>query len=464
MKKRNKYFSFVLVFILTIGVFCTSFTSIAYAGNLGDISYTEYREFDELINKIITISNNQRIMQSKICAKWDNYSANDQEKYEDISKYISYTESNIKIFSGYNSGIANRLKDNSSKYMSDLKVYTGKNYKEFYSNGVVYFDYVMLTSEFKDWYSAYQNYKNGELNTFLKTYVYNNENRVAVKSLSDKNSNNREQGKETLKNTINTLTKIKNDSNTSNIVKGYCSELINHYSNLIAGKKTDISKFAQADKNRLEGLIPIGNVFDEIKEYNPYVLKFNNFSDFPTTELALKLSSKDTNRLIKMLQTVNATTDATIKLKKEHYELIYAITNCKNKKQPNIDKEYQNFFNDYRYLDQYYNSIMKQYGADITSQMVVDEITDYKDKLSCIDKSIPSEYSSIQYKKVSVKDTNEYRQLANSDSNKFLKILPCGIGIIVLGGVVFVIIRVVTNKKSNDYYSDDDYYNNNNYY
>ena len=142
-----------------------------------------------------------------------------------------------------------------------------------------------------------------------------------------------------------------------------------------------MSKLIRSDRYWVEGLIQVGQEFDKMTEYNFYVMKFNKFADFPTVELSKKLKAKELNTFITMLQSVPASSNEIIQLKKKHYDLIYSIANYKNKSQfsKGVEETYSEFFRYYRYLDTYFSAIQQQYGTGFSSSNVIKEIDIYKD-------------------------------------------------------------------------------------
>lgn len=432
----------------------------------GKETYTTYYTIDELMSRIINLSNKHQLKYFSILSKWGNYSVSDQERVQDIQGFIDMVIQDYQFISDYtNTEIGKKIKNRYDQYKEDLKKLTS-DYNIFYDKRVIFFNYIMDSQELGAWYDYYVLFKEKILMPFANTYVYNNSVRISVKKVREGNATEKKEGIEELKKLISALKSYRDSKDTPNIIKGYCSELIKHYTNIINGKKSDLSKLIRGDRYWVEGLIQVGQEFDKMAEYNFYVMKFNKFADFPTVELSKKLKAKELNTFITMLQSVPASSNEIIQLKKKHYDLIYSIANYKNKSQfsKGVEETYSEFFRYYRYLDTYFSAIQQQYGTGFSSSNVIKEIDVYKDRLSCLDSQADEFYTNVKYSPISVKDTTEYRNLAIKDSKNWSKVfLYSLIGIFILIAC-FIIYKVLDSRQENDDY--DDYYDNyyNNYY
>lgn len=429
----------------------------------GKETYTTYYTIDELMSRILNVSNKHQLKYFQILAKWKTYSVSDQERLEDIKGYIDMATEDCKFILDYSgTEIGKKFISRYKQYQADLKTLT-ENFDSFYDDKVIFFNYAMDSEELGTWYDYYVLFKENVLQPFANKYIYNNNVRISVKKVRDGNSEEKKEGINELKNLISTLKSFRDSKDTPNIIKGYCSELIKHYTNIINGKKSDLSKIIRGDRYWVEGLIQVGQEFDKVSEFNFYVLKFNQFADFPTIDLSKKLKAKKLNEFITMLKTVPASSKEIIQLKKKHYDLIYSLANYKNGNELSgtVDEVYPEFFQYYNYLDTYFAAIEEQYGSGYSSSNVTSEIDSYKDRLSCLDSQADEFYTNIKYSPVHVEDTTEYRNLAIKDSKnwtKFILFSLIGVFVIVVGIIIFKAVR--GKKADNDYDDYNDYYDN----
>lgn len=456
-------FSFIFLFQLIIP------STQALANNdlltlFGKESYTTYHTIDEVMNRTLNVSNKHQLKYFSILAKWKTYSVNDQERVQDVQGYVDMVIEDLQFVLNYtDTEIGKKFKERFLHYQSDMKKVV-KDTNLFYDNSVIFFNYIMDSPELEMWYSYYSQFKNNILVPFSNQYIYNNDVRINIKKIREGNDTERKEGISELKKVIANLKSYQNSKDTPNIMKGYCKEAIKHFNNVIDGKKSDLSKLIRADRYWVEGLIQVGQEFDKIQEYNFYVMKFNQFSDFPTIELSKKLKSKELNQFVTMLQSVPAHSKEVIELKKKHYDLIYAISNYKNKNELpiKIEQAYPDFFKYYHYLDTYFLMVQEQYGINFNSDNVKKEIEAYKTKLSCLDTKFDDFYTNVNYAPVQIEDTTEYRNLAIKDAVNWGKMIPyalIGVFVVVVGVILY---KVIASKRQNhrhdDYY--DDYYDN----
>mgnify|MGYP000996431727 CR=1 FL=1 len=427
----------------------------------GKESYATYHTIDEFMSRTINVSNKHQLKYFSILAKWKTYSVSDQERIQDIQNFVDMVTKDCEFALNYtNTEIGKKFKNQYLQYQEDLKKLT-TNFDMFYDENVIFFNYIMNSKELATWYDYYVLFKENVLMPFANQYVYNNNTRINVKKVREGNKTEKKEGINELNKLISTMKFYRDDKNTPNIIKGYCSEVIKNYTNIINGKKSDLSKLIRGDRYWTEGLIQVGQEFDKISEYNFYIMKFNKFADFPTVELSKNLKAKDLNTFITMLQTVPATSKEVIQLKKKHYDLIYSISNYKNKNEQTkkVEEIYSDFFKYYHYLDAYFSTIQKQYGMSFSSNNVIKEIDAYKTKLSCLDTQANEFYTNIKYTPVHIEDTTEYRNLAIKDNKNLGKIFLyslIGIFAFIVGAVIY---KVIKNKKQGNQ-NDDDYYDN----
>jgi hypothetical protein len=462
---KNKIFIIFLTLLFLSQIFIPSINVWAATQNdllvlFGKENYTTYYTIDELMSRIINVSNKHQLKYFNILAKWETYSVSDQEQLQDVQGFIDMITQDYQFISDYtNTEIGKKFKNRYKQYQEDLKKLT-TDFNMFYDERVIFFNYAMDSQELGAWYDYYVLFKENTLKPFANKYIYNNNVRISVKKVREENKEEKKEGIEELNKLISTLKSYRDAKDTPNIIKGYCSEMIKHYTNIINGKKSDLSKLIRADRYWVEGLIQVGQEFDKLSEYNFYVMKFNKFADFPTIELAKKLKAKELNNFITMLQTVPATSKEIIQLKKKHYDLIYSISNYKNKNElsKKVEETYPEFFKYYNYLSTYFSAIQKKYGIGFSSSNIIKEIDAYKDKLSCLDSQADEFYTNVKYSPIYVEDTTEYRNLAIKDNKNWSKVFLYSLIGIFAFIVCMIVYKAIGNKKeSNDY---DDYYDN----
>ena len=465
--KTNLKSSLVFIFVLLFAAhFLVPFLNV-YADDLytlfGNESYKTYRTIDELSSRMLSASNKHQLKYFAILSKWETYPVNDQERIQDVSGYVDTAVEDLKFILEYDDTEVGKLFVRQYKnYEKELKE-VKKNPDLFFDNKVIFFNYAMNNPELAAWYDYYTLFKENTLQPFANQYIYTNSTRISVNKVREGNAEEKKEGIRELKELIAILEKYQKSDNTPNILKGYCKEIINHFNRVIEGKDSDISALVKGDRYWLEGLIPVGQEFDKMSEYNFYVIKFNQFADFPTLELSRKLKAKDLNRFITMLQSVPATSQEVIELKKKHYDLIYALANEKNNGDIPVsaEKAYADFIEYHKYMDSYFRKVQQQYGTGFNSEKVVAEIENFKSRLSCLDTKIDDFYTTIAYKPVYVEDTTEYRNLATKDPVEFGKIVPgviIGLFLLVAGFVVYKVVKNNLQNRDNDGDFYDGYY------
>lgn len=467
-KSKPKIFITFLTLLLLLQIFAPTVNVSAATQDemlalFGKESYDTYYTIDELMSRILNVSNKHQLKYFQILAKWQTYSVSDQERLEDIEGYIDMATEDCKFILDYSGiEIGKKFINRYKQYQSNLKTLT-ENFDSFYDDRVIFFNYAMDSEKLGTWYDYYVLFKENILQPFANEYIYNNSVRISVKKVREGNSEEKKEGINELKDLISTLKSFRDTKDTPNIIKGYCSELIKHYTNIINGKQSDLSKIIRGDRYWVKGLIQVGQEFDKLSEFNFYVLKFNQFADFPTIDLSKKLKAKKLNEFITMLKTVPASSKEIIQLKKKHYDLIYSLANYKNgnRLSGTVEELYPEFFQYYNYLNTYFTAIQKQYGNGFSSSNVNSEIELYKDRLSCLDSQADEFYTNIKYSSVYVEDTTEYRNLAIKDSKnwtKFILFSLIGIFILMVGIIIFKIVR--GKKEDSDYDDYNDYYDN----
>ena len=369
IKQKNKIFIIFLTLLFLSQILVPSANVLGATQNdllvlFGKENYSTYYTIDELMSRIINMSNKHQLKYFDILAKWEVYSVSDQERLQDVKGFVDMVTQDCQFISDYTgTEIGKKFRNRYQQYQEDLKNLTS-DFNMFYDERVIFFNYAMDSQELGTWYDYYVLFKENVLQPFANTYVYNNSARISVKKVREGNKEEKKEGIEELNKLISTLKSYRDAKDTPNIIKGYCSEVIRNYTNIINGKKSDLSKLIRADRYWVEGLIQVGQEFDKLAEYNFYVMKFNKFADFPTIELTKKLKAKELNNFITMLQTVPATSKEIIQLKKKHYDLIYSIANYKNKSElsEKVEETYPEFFKYYNYLSTYFSAIQNSMG------------------------------------------------------------------------------------------------------
>ncbi|QUH22141.1 hypothetical protein [Alkaliphilus sp. B6464] len=457
--KHTKILSLIILLILLISLMPTQI----FASNnpIIDMSYTEYRQLDEIIQRISYISHNQRIMKYRILSKWDIYTPSEQERYEDVKEYINYAKDQLSIIDlyKYKSKSAEKINTVLNQYRKDLDNIQN-NYNSLYAKDADALIYIGKKTEVSNLINFYQEFKDTKIKLLYDKYIYQNNNRVAIKKIKEGSANEKKEGIEELQNTIAELKKIRDNNDNFKVIRGYAEELIIDYTAIINGKEPDILRHVSADKLRIETLISIAQVNDKAREFGMYSAKFTNFLDFPTKELALEVKSNQLNKMVEVMHTSKVKTPETIKLKNLHYDLVYSIANYKNKKSNGIDEAWQKFFLHYDFLSIYFNDIYTEFGANITPEVVQNEISSFHSNLSFISLNPDKYMNRLTFKPEYKEDITEYRKLAISDGNVLLKFVPYALIFIFLLIAGFIVIKAISaNKNRDDYYDNyNDYY------
>ena len=448
---------FFLIFLFSI----TNNGNIVQAKTFTDASYTSIKEYSQVINRVIASSNKQGLEVSKIIAKWERLNPNTQEQYEDIDNYIENAKKEYVYLSDYNDEYAKEVKKTFDIYIDRLNI-AKDNIGNFIDGPIIFSDFLKNSSTGGETYNNYFLFKNNALTPFLNSYIYNNNVRIAIRKLSDTSTKN--EGVETLRELIKNLEKAEENTNNDKSIRNFASVLIDHYTNLINDNHSYTQGLLIPDKYRVEGLLVVGYAYDNISEFNSYVLKFNDFSDFPSIELAGKLDSKKLSKMIKNISKTNVTTAENIELKKKHYELLYQISEYK--KTNNIDalyEAYNDFFQYYHYLDKLNATIQNRFGQ-FSSSIVISEINSFKENSNCIDYN-NNDYTNIQYNPNVIEDTNSYREFAISkiSINSFKNIIILMSTLITFCFIGFIIFKIKNKQTNNEFYDYDNYYTNNNW-
>lgn len=457
---KNSFFLMLICLFAVIQIFASP--TQAYADDLyalfGKESYRTYQTIDEISSRILNICNKHQFKYFAILSKWEAYPVSEQEQIEDVEEYVDMAKKDLQFILEYDdTEIGELFGKQFKKYENELEN-VKKNPNLFLDNKVIFFNYAMNAQDLAMWYDYYTLFKNNTIVPFTNQYIYTNSTRISVNKVREGKDAEKKEGINELKELISVLEEYRKSDNTPNILKGYCKELINHFNRVIDGKPSDLSALVKGDRYWVEGLIGVGQEFDKIQEYNFYTLKFNNFADFPTLDIAKKVKAKDLNNFITMLQSVPTSSAEVIDLKKKHYDLIYALANEKSKGELpiSLDDTYVDFVRYFDYMARYVARVQQQYGINFSSSNVVKEIETFKSKLTCLDTQIDEFYTSVAYKPIHVEDTTEYRNLAIKEPTNWGKIVPFLLIGIFLAIVGFIGYKTVKNlNRGND---EDEYY------
>jgi len=104
----------------------------------GKETYTTYYTIDELMSRIINLSNKHQLKYFSILSKWGNYSVSDQERVQDIQGFIDMVIQDYQFISDYtNTEIGKKIKNRYDQYKEDLKKLTS-DYNIFYDKRVIF--------------------------------------------------------------------------------------------------------------------------------------------------------------------------------------------------------------------------------------------------------------------------------------------------------------------------------------
>lgn len=445
---------------IALSVICISVSMAqnVYASSFENVSYDNAASYTELENRIVAESSEQSLMLFSLIAKWNAYGTSSDEIYTDAYNYIEDAKTRFSFISKYNGSLANEVKNIYSQYIKWLISSVETDINTFTSGPAVFIDYV--EKGLSDTQNNYLSFKSEGLDQFLNTCIYTTQNKVAIEKIKEGNIS---EGQSELANTITGLNEIINNSNTPYVIRDYAKAYKNYYSKVSNNDFSGSSALLMFQVYRIQGLIPVGNAYDEMSEFKEYTSLFNQFTDYPSIGIAQKISSKKLKEQIKQIQKQEVYTSKVQKLKKYHYDFLYQLSEYKKDKDIGaLTNAYANLDRYYAYLTEYYTNINNRYSG-YSSSDVIKEIGILKEKVMCVDPSF-SAITDLTYVSPAQKDTNSYRMFAvNKNFNLamilkvicilFLLSIPIGICVIVC-----IKIKKNIDEQREEMYDDDDDY------
>lgn len=455
MKNIGCCFKKVLIMLLLF-VCGFSFSQRVYASTFSGTTYDNAQEYNITATKILSESNKQALEFFDMVAKWESNNATETEQYKDLTMYVQKAKERYSFVNTYNTSLSKELQSTYNNYCSFLDNLLTKSTQEFVNNKVIFIDYV--ESNLSETQSNYLSFKKSGLNAFLNSMIYTTDNKLAVSKILNGNETEREEGINSIKETINSLNNIVQDNNTVYVIRNYAQAYINHYNNLINGDLSDTEYLIGYDRERVSGLIPVGSAFYEMEEFNTYTQLFDQFTDYPTIELSLKLSSKKIKKTVNLICNTSINTNKIQQLKKYHYEFIYQLNDYKKTKDiSKVTNAYNEFYTYYKYLNSYYTRINERFSGfkytDVSS-----ELASLKEHIKCINPNFDS-INNLNYTIDTSQDSNSYREfIINGLFKVNIFYIIIGVGIIVLTIILLLILRKKkqNNEYEEDYYMDDD--------
>lgn len=443
MKKFIIFIIFNLLFINITNVQAATFSNA---------SYENAQDYHILATKVLTESTKQSFLFFSMAADWDTYNRTTNEKYKDMENYIQDAKERFSFVKEYNTPLAKEISQAYDDYVYYLNNQLEKDVSELSKGYVIFIDFI--ESNLAETQTNYLSFKKDGLNKFLNEQIYITSNRTNISKVMNGNEEDKKDGIEGLKITINNLKNIENNKSTPIVIKNYAKVYENYYNNIINGNFVSCESLLSVELDRIDGLRPVADAMYEMNEYNNYVNIFNNFSEYPTLELSKKLSAKKIKEQLELVINQSPTSKNVQELKKIHYEFLYQLS--QNSDSVNVDKLYNSFYNKYLYLENYYYLINQRYNGFKTSQILT-EINLLKEQSKCLNSNIDI-ISNLSYSPPSIKDTNSYREFKiNYNSTQLKKYAFVSIIFIIGIGCVFVFSKKIYNSYK-DEKDDDNYY------
>lgn len=461
-KRLIKKISFFVTFLCL----SNAITINAYASSFTEISYENAYNYTELENRIVAESSTQSLNFFEMTSKWNAFGTTQKEQYDDLSTYIEDAKTRYSFISNYNGSLSDEIKLSYKNYISWMESSLQGDIASLVNGPTIFIDYI--EKNMSDTQTNYLSFKTDGLDKFLNSYIYTNNNKSAVTKIANGPSSEKENGRQELQNTINSLEEIRTKTNGGNyvaptIIRNYAEAYENYYRQVLNGDFSHSSELLQFKLYKIDGMIPIGQANDELIEFNAYSALFNQFTDYSTLELAIKVSPSKIKKDVQLINEQAVKTKKVQQLKKTQYEFLYQLSEYKDTKDmDSLERAYRNFDRTYAYVKEYYSKINSRYNG-FSSSTVIQDIQLLKEQAKCINPNL-SFINDLEYTSLGQKDTTSYRIFSvNSDWNmvQIFKII-CVLFLIILASliIVFFVIRVKNHireqRESLD--EDDDYY------
>lgn len=445
------------------------------ASTFSDATYQAASEYNEMETRIVSESSEQALEFFQMITRWEVYNASEQEENDDIKEYIEKAKERYSFVNNYDSNLAKEVRYCYTSYLNLLEQLRKEGVVKFVNGYPIFIDF--LENNISETQKNFLSFKKDGLTKFLDTFIYTNNNKIAVNKVMNGTSAEKNEGIQTLNMTIAGLTDVetktiqqKNDKGeiinvyaSPDIIRKYATAYKTYYQQVVSGNFKGSANLLLHEKYRVDGLIPVGSVFDEISEFYVYKDVFNSFTDYPSIEIAIKLKSSKIEKTVNTLNKQDMKTANVQKLKQLHYEFLYQLSEYKKTNDIGaVTKAYNNFYNHYAFLKSYYTRVSKRFG-NFSSSTTVQEISKLKELAKCIDPNF-APINELVYTSSYTQDTNSYREfLVGKDFNEYLKI-----GFIVFPASIVVIFLIVVfsnikKQKNNNNYNDYDDYDDNDY-
>lgn len=446
-------FSFFLIFsiILPIPVQASTFT---------EESYRNAQDYTILETKVLAESSKQAIELYQLMAEWEVYSTSADKQSSILQDYISNSQKRFAFVKDYNTPLAKEINSAYTSYLSYLKKQLQAGPATFVTSKVVFIDY--LEVYLSETQSNYLSFKTGGLDKFLNAQIYTKTTQIAISDTLSNDANTKKDGQAALSEIIYNLEQIEKDSATPTVIKNYDRTYINYYKKVLNGDFSGANDLISYEEDKVNGLMSVGDVVYEREEFLNYMNVFNKFSDYPTLEISLTISSGSIEKQLNLLTSQEPKTKNVQKLKQLHYEFLYQLSEYKknaNGDTSQVSGAYNNFFNEYSYLNSYYSKVNDRFSG-FTANQVVSNIETLKEHASCINPNM-TEIMNLSYAPVMSKDSYSYRTfLISSDQLPLLNIFIIGLIILVIAaGIAFVARKayIYYQENKNNYDDDDDF-------
>lgn len=485
INKVIKFSKRIMLILLSVMILNSMFfyTNVN-AATFSNASFKEAHEYNKVATKILSESNKQSLEFFKLVAKWETYPTTEGEQYDSLKKFISSTKKRFSFVNDYNSTLVKEIQKVYKDYIYLMEEELNKSVTEFINGRVIFIDF--LENNLSETQKNYLSFKKDGLNKFLNAHIFTPDNKLAINKIVNGSSADKKEGKKVIKETIERLKLVqtrkvdyvetiekdgkkvevkKSKYESPEVIRNYAHEFEKYFNSVLKGDLSKAEYLIGYENDRINGLIPVGNAFYEINEFNNYINIFNNFTDYPTLEVSLDISSKKIEKTLNSLINQTPNTKNIQKLKKLHYEFLYELAEYKKSKDvKKVTKAYEDFYNHFVYLNSYYGRVQQRFSG-FNYDIVGKEISIVKENAKSLNPNIKS-INALTYKQDFSQDSTAYRKFAiKKDSKEIIKLVIIIIVIIIIVGLIFYGISRYRQQTNNNYSDEyDDTYNNYNGY
>lgn len=454
------------------------------AATFSEATFIAAHEYNLVATKILSESNKQSIEFFEMIARWETYNVTETEQYQELKGFADKTRERYSFINDYNSELVKEIQVIYNNYMNQMDEQLNRNIQNFVNGRVILIDYI--ESNLSETQGNYLSFKKDGLNKFLNAHIYTSENKIAVNKIVNGTESEKEEGRQKINETIKRLQEVQNKKveyvevtenvgkktettktkyESPTVIRNYAKEYENYFRSVLKGDFSRAEYLISYEKDRIEGIIPIGNIFFEMSEFNSYCSIFSNFTDYPTLEISLELNSKKIEKMLSSLSKQEVNTEKVQKLKKLHYDFLYQLSEHKKYSDKNkVEEVYNEFYDYYNYLISFYNRMSKRYSG-FDYNIVATELSSVKNNAKALNPNIDS-INTLSYNIVTRNDNNSYREfLVNKDRKYILKAIFVIAAILaIITACVCVAISIIKRNKGKysfqDEYNDYDNYSN----